>query len=603
MGVLHRHLNCTVTHEWSDSPNVRLRLSMPCIVHPPGIRYGILNAHFQFITRDGQIFSMGGTPRAPLLYHERMRMIVRTLLFVGMIGLSFLASAGAQTQPPHARIASGMLEGMRDQALPRGGVFLGIPFAAQPVGSLRWKAPQPPVSWHGIRAASQYGPACPQLPSPWLPEMLGVQKMPIDEACLYLNVWTPELHQNAKLPVFVWVHGGGNVEGDGEWPPLGQTLAEQGVVVVSFNYRLGVFGFLADRLLAAESDHHVSGNYGHLDQLAALRWVRQNIARFGGDPDQVTIGGQSSGALDVCNLMASPLSAGLFERAILQSGVCVDSVYPSSQEAEINGERLAKDLGLPPGPGALQALRAIPAARVLQAAMDAPDIDLEPVVDGWVLPQQPAIRFAERKEAGIPVLVGSNEDEVSIFASPIVGGKSWRPSTIAAYRQWLHNRFGSEADEVFAQYPARSDSEARQVFEIMDSDFDFGFGAWLLSNDVAQIGQNAFLYHFTYVGTDEFAGLGAFHSEESMFLSRKYWTSWKSRPYDKMLSDAIVGYWAQFIKTGNPNGPGLPAWPAWHLDGLCQELGQRIGSERVPRTQNFAVFQQHLTSRLQKLPR
>ncbi|MHB1023830.1 MAG: carboxylesterase/lipase family protein [Acidobacteriaceae bacterium] len=527
---------------------------------------------------------------------------MQTLFLIGAMGLGFLASAGAQTQPPRVKIASGKLQGIRVEALPRGGVFLGIPFAAQPVGTLRWKAPQPPVPWHGIRNASQYGPACPQLPSPWLPEMLGVQKMPTDEACLYLNVWTPALHPRVKLPVFVWVHGGGNVEGAGDWPPLGQTLAEQGVVVVSFNYRLGVFGFLADSLLASESTHHVSGNYGHLDQLAALRWVRQNIARFGGDPDQVTIGGQSSGALDVCNLMASPLSAGLFERAVLQSGVCVDSVYPSAQAAEINGERLAKDLGVSPGPNALQALRAIPAERILQIAAHAPDVDLEPVVDGWVLPQQPSITFAEGKEASIPVLVGSNEDEVSIFASPIVGGKSWRPRTIAAYRQWLHNRFNADANEVFAQYPARSDSEVRHAFEMMDTDFDFGFGAWLLSNDTARIGQSAFLYHFTYVGTNEFAALGAFHSEESMFLSRKYWTSWKSRPYDKILSNAIVGYWVRFIKTGNPNGPGLPVWPTWHPDGLCQELGQKIGPERVPRTQHFAVFQQHLTSRLQKLP-
>jgi para-nitrobenzyl esterase len=374
------------------------------------------------------------------------------------------------------------------------------------------------------------------------------------------------------------------------------------VVVVSFNYRLGTLGFLTSPWLASESAHHVSGNYGHLDQLAALSWVHQNVEFFGGDPDRVTIGGQSSGALDVCNLMASPLAAGLFEQAVLQSGVCVDSVYPSTQAAEVNGERLAKDLGIPPGPEALKALRAMPAERILQATNDDPDLDLEPVVDGWVLPQQPAITFAEGKEANIPVLVGSNEDEVSIFASSIVGGKSWRPNAIAEYRRWLHNRFNGDADEVFAQYPAHSDSEARRVFEEMDTDFDFGFGAWLLANDMARIGQRAFLYHFTYVGTGEFAGLGAFHSEESMFLSGKYWTSWISRPYDKVLSDAIVGYWARFIKTGNPNAPDLPAWPLWHPDGLCQELGRRIGPERFPRAQYFVVFQHYLTARLQKLP-
>lgn len=532
-----------------------------------------------------------------------MPMILRTLCLAKLLCLCILAAAGEQAKLPRVVIASGELQGLRLQELPRGGAFLGIPFAAQPVGGLRWKAPQPPPRWQGIREASGYGPACPQFPSPWLPEMSGVQQMVTDEACLSLNVWTSELQSKAKLPVFVWLHGGGNVEGAGDWPPLGQALAERGVVVVSFNYRLGALGFLASPWLASEAGRHVSGNYGQLDQLAALRWVRANIALFGGDPDRVTIGGQSSGALDVCNLMASPLAAGLFEQAVLQSGVCVDSVYPDAHAAEVNGERLANDLGIPPGPEALKALRALPPDRILQTTNDDPDLDFEPVVDGWVLPQQPAVVFAEGKEAKIPVLVGSNEDEVSIFASSIVGGKSWRPDTVAAYRQWLRNRFNSDADEVFAQYPARSDGDARRIFEEMDTDFDFGFGAWLLANDTVRIGQRAFLYHFTYVGTGEFARLGAFHSEESMFLSRKYWTSWTSRPYDKVLSEAIVGYWVRFIDTGNPNGPDLPEWPVWHLDGLCQKLGRRIGSERVLHAQHFAVFQHYLTSRLQNLPR
>ena len=532
-----------------------------------------------------------------------MPTILRMLCMVELAVFCTLASAGAQHPLPRAVISSGALEGLRLSVLPRGGAFLGIPFAAQPVGNLRWKAPQSPLPWKGTRKASAYGPACPQFPSPWLPEMAGVQQMATDEACLSLNVWTPDLHATAKLPVFVWIHGGGNVEGSADWPPLGETLAERGVVVVSLHYRLGALGFLAAPWLASESPHHVSGNYGQLDQLAALRWVQRNIASFGGDPSRVTIGGQSSGALDVCNLMASPLAAGLFDQAVLESGVCVDSVYPDAHAAEVNGLRLAKDLGIPPGPQALKALLALPAERILQAAKADPDLDLEPVIDGWVLPRQPAIVFAEGKEAHIPVLVGSTENEVSIFASPIVGGKSRRPDTVEAYRQWLERRFKNQADEVFAAYPAHADGDTRRIFEQMDTDFDFGFGAWLLANDTAQVGQRAFLYHFTYAGTGDFAALGAFHGEELMFLSRKYWMSWIARPYDKVLSDAIVGYWVRFIETGNPNGPNLPAWPAWHSDGECQELGTRIGPERVPRAQRFTVFQQYLTSRLQNLPR
>ncbi|MGA9717054.1 MAG: carboxylesterase family protein [Acidobacteriaceae bacterium] len=535
-----------------------------------------------------------------------MPTILGTRCLAQLMGLCILASAAAQIPAPRVVIANGTLEGVRLQALPQGGAFLDIPFAAQPVGNLRWKAPQPPPSWPGIRKATEYGPACPQSPSPWLPEMSGVKQMATGEACLSLNVWTPELHPKTRLPVFVWVHGGGNVEGSADWPPLGETLAERGVVVVSIHYRLGALGFLAAPWLASESPRHVSGNYGQLDQLAALRWVRQNIASFGGNPGRITIGGQSSGALDVCNLMASPLAAGLFEQAVLESGVCVDSVYPDAHAAEADGERLAKDLGIPPGPGALKALRALPAERILQATKDDPDLDLEPVVDGWMLPRQPAIVFAQGKQAHIPVLVGSTENEVSIFASPIVKGTSWRPDTVAAYRRWMDRRFKNLAGDVFTQYPAHSDGDARRVFEQMDTDFDFGFGAWLLANDTARIGQKPFLYHFTYIGSGEFQPLGAFHSEELMFLSRKYWTSWIGTPYDKALSDAIIGYWVRFIQTGNPNGsalPKLPAWPIWQPNGQCQELGRRIGPEQVPRAQRFAVFQNYLTLRLQKLPR
>ncbi len=401
----------------------------------------------------------------------------------------------------------------------------------------------------------------------------------------------------------VWVHGGGNVEGSAEWPPLGPTLAREGVVVVSLNYRLGVLGFFAYPGLPAESPHHVSGNYGQLDQVEALRWVKRNISRFGGDPNRVTIFGASSGALDICNLMASPIAAGLFQRAILQSGVCVDSVYPTSRLAETNGELLAQNLGTGSGPRSLAELRALPAERLLQAAARDERIDLEPVVDGWFFPEQPAVTFASGRQAKIPVIVGSNNDEISIFASPLVGGKSYRPKTVAEYRQWLHREFGTFAEKVLAEYPAQSDKDVPRVFRTMDTDFDFGFGARLLAIEMARIHQPAFLYHFTYVGTGEFAGLGAFHSEESMFLSKKYWTTWIRRPYDETLSNAIIGYWVQFGKAGNPNRSALPRWPAYKTKtDLCQELGERIGPEVVPRTQHFKVFQKFLATRLEKSP-
>jgi para-nitrobenzyl esterase len=525
-------------------------------------------------------------------------MRICTLLLPGIAWLAMVHGVSAPKQVPQALIDSGRLQGLNVAALPRGGAFLGIPYAAQPVGSLRWRAPQPAPSWKEVRAADHFGPACPQAPSSWLPEMLGIERMPTGEACLYLNVWTPDLHPKKRLPVLVWVHGGGNVEGSGEWPPLGITLAQQGVVVVSINYRLGALGFLALPALAAESEQGVSGNYGHLDQLEALRWVRRNIEQFGGDPGQVTIGGQSSGALDVCNLMASPLSQGLFQRAILQSGVCVDSVYPEMRAMEANGEKLAQDLGITPGPKALQALRAAPAERILHAAAS---LDFEPEIDGWVLRRQPATTFAQGGQIRVPVLVGTNANEVSIFASSLVGGHSWRPKSAVEYQNWVRQKFGSYAQTVLTEYPAGSDGDARRAYEEMDTDYNFAFGAWLLATDAARVGQRAFLYDFTYVGPGPFAELGAFHSEELMFLSRRYWTSWAITPDDQALSDAIVGYWVQFIRNGTPDRAGLAEWPAYDQP-LCQELGRRIGPQPVSHLQRFPVFQDYLNSRLHKAP-
>ncbi len=521
--------------------------------------------------------------------------------FAAVVVLSGLSLPSGAATAPQVTIDSGRVRGVRLAELPRGGAFVGIPYAAQPVGRLRWHAPEEAPRWSGVRDAVELGPACPQAPSPWLPEMLGIQKMRTDEACLYVNVWTPELRSKKKLPVLVWVHGGGNVEGSGEWPPLGPALAEQGIVVVSLNYRLGVFGSYASAGLDAESAQHVSGNYGHLDQIAALRWVQRNIAAFGGDPTKVTIAGESSGSLDVCNLMTSPPAAGLFRGAIMESGVCVDGVDPKMAEVESADARLAKDLGVAAGPGELEALRALPAERVFAAAAKDDALDFEPVVDGWVLPQQPAVVFEHGQQAKVAVVVGSNDSEVSIFASPLVGGRSYRPKTVAAYRAWLGRKFGPLADRVFAEYPAQTDEEVPLAFRAMFTDYDFGSGAWLLAKEMGKVGQDAYLYHFAYVGQGPFAELGAFHSEEEMFLSRHYWASWIARPEDAELSRAMIGYWTQFVKTGNPNGSGLAAWPAFGRGGEAQELGRHVSPEADPREEKWTVFQEYLRSRLSKL--
>jgi para-nitrobenzyl esterase len=496
------------------------------------------------------------------------------------------------------KVGSGLVRGVNLAALPTGGEFLGIPYAAQPVGKLRWRPPQPPPHWQGVRQATQWGPACMQRPSTWLPEMLGIRAMPTSEACLFVNVWTPQLHPAKKLPVLVWIHGGGNVEGSGEWPPLGPTLAHTGIVVVSLNYRLGAFGFFAYPALG-----HVSGNYGNLDQIAALRWVRRNVAAFGGDPQRVTIAGQSSGSEDVCILMASPLARGLFEGAILESGTCVDSVYPKLASEEASGERLAADLGVKAAPDALAKLRAIPADRILETAAKDENVDLEPTIDGWMLPQQPGIVFARGQQAKVAVMVGTNENEVSIFASPIVGGTAYRPKTLAAYHAWLQREFGGFAGQVFAAYPAQDDRDVPRVFTTMFSDYDFAFSAWLVARDTPQTGKPAYLYRFTYVGAGPFAGLGAFHSEELMFLSRRYWATWIHQPGDAALSRTLVACWSRFIRTGNPNGAGLPEWPAFRSsENDCQQLGSRVGPEQVPRVRKMEIFYEFLRTRIRELP-
>jgi para-nitrobenzyl esterase len=286
----------------------------------------------------------------------------------------------------------------------------------------------------------------------------------------------------------------------------------------------------------------------------------------------------------------------------MESGVCVDSLFPDLREVETSDAALAKDGGVAAGSGSLAALRALPAERILDAAADDGALDFEPAIDGWVLPRQPALTFARGQQAKVAVLVGSNESEVSIFASPLVGGHSNRPTTVAAYRAWLEKKFPLLADRVFAVYPAQMDAEVPVAFRTMFTDYDFAFGAWLLARDAAPTGKDAYLYRFTYVGRGPFAALGAFHSEELMFLSRHYWTSWIPQPDDAALSKAIIGYWTRFVKTGNPNGSGLNEWPPFRQGGQAQELGHRIAPEAIPRQEGFELFQQYLDSRLKKTP-
>ena len=508
----------------------------------------------------------------------------RSLLLVlfAMVAFAILSFAAGSCTPPIVKLSLGSVEGVE---LPEGAAFAGIPYAAPPVGDLRWRPPEPAKKWSGVRKGTRFGPVCPQLPQGWLPYIPG------QEDCLYLNIWTPHLPASAKLPVIVFFHGGSNTAGYSQFTPLGPPLARLGVVVVTANYRLGPFGFFAHPELTAESRHHSSGNYGLLDQIQVLHWVHENISHFGGDPGRVTIMGQSAGAVDVCMLMASPLATDLFRGAILQSGECQSGLNEDIRQpihyngiedtGEAAGERLASDLGVSNGPDAAQKLRLIPVDVILKAWSHDPRVHFEAIVDGWVVPEQPAKLFAERKQAPVPILIGSNADEATVFG---LGVKS-----LDQYKKYLQEDSGKFADQEFDAYPAASDSEVAARYLQLQND-SFAYAAYSMAVNVARSGQSAYLYYFTFAETGKRASLGAHHGLELNFLADWYPPDWEHSEGDKKLGEYMRGYWAQFAKTGDPNYRGAPAWPVFNprTDQLI-ELGRMVHVGTVsPRVHTLA---------------
>ena len=491
-------------------------------------------------------------------------------------GYGFIVLAFAD--PPRVRLEAGVLEGMNFGSSNEV-AFLGVPYAAPPVGKLRWKPPEPVQKWSGIRQASRFGPAAPQLRAGWLPYITW------SEDCLYLNVWTTKLSSGAKRPVIVFFHGGGNRAGYSQLTPLGPALSRLGVVVVSANYRLGPFGFFAYPALTEESVHHSSGNYGLLDQLQALRWVRENISHFGGDPDRVTVIGQSAGAVDICLLMASPLATRLFQGAILESGEAQSVLNQDirltipyngiSFSGEAAGEQFGKDLGVAPGPAALDKLRRIPAAKILDAWQNDRHINFGAIVDGWIVPEQPVTIFAEGRQINVPVLIGSNADEATVFSHSA-------PKTVDEYNVYLRQDTGKFADQEFAAYPATSDTNVPVQYLQLQNDL-FAYGAYSLVCAMTRLGQPAYLYQFTFVEKGKRARLGAYHGEELYFLSDSFPADWEREADAEKLGQAMRAYWVQFARTGNPNFGGLPEWPAYDpREDKSLELGRSIGLRPIP---------------------
>lgn len=480
----------------------------------------------------------------------------------------------ASSPAPRISLTTGVLQGIQAGATGRESAFLGIPYAAPPVGDLRWRPPRPAAAWPGTRAATRYGAACPQLPAAWLAYPSW------NEDCLYLNVWTPQLSEKARLPVIVYFHGGSNQVGYSQLNPLGPALSPLGVVIVTANYRLGPMGFLALPALTAESPQHASGNYGLLDQIAALRWVRDNIARFGGDSGRVTLMGQSSGAVDICLLMTSPLARGLFRRAIMESGDCqaaltedIHTAMPYAGLADTGegtGKRLVAKLGVGDGPDALRRLRAIPIGTILKATSGDQTLHFGAIVDGWVVPDQPARIFGSGRQARVPILAGSNAEEATVFNPG--------PATVGQYRQYLRETTGKYAAQEFAIWPVSSDSQVPQQYLLLQSD-SFAYGAWSMGRAMTRSGESAWLYRLTWAESGQRRRLGAYHGEELSFLADSFPGGWGSSDGDREFGGTLRRYWTNFAKVGDPNGVDLPDWPAYDLrTNQIEELGKQIHS-------------------------
>jgi len=461
--------------------------------------------------------------------------------------------------------------------------FKGIPYAAPPVGALRWRAPQPPAPWTGVRDASMFGSGCLSAlandPRPG----------PRSEDCLYLNVWTAAAQAGERRPVMVWIHGGGFQFGSSANPAHeGGPLAARGVVVVSFNYRLGVLGFLAHRDLDAEAP---SGNYGLQDQLAALHWVKANIAGFGGDPDNVTLFGESAGAMAVGILMASPLSRGLFHKAIAQSGAFWDGRYGPLQtfeEARERGEALARRLGT----ASVDALRAMPADDLNAAGLwsfeTSPIVTaFSPSVDGFVVPGMPAERFHRGDQMHIPLLAGWNADEGYPFAA-----QALPHATAHDFRAAAASMFGADRlDEFLALYPATTDAEAAASATTLNGDCVVGEQCWQALRLHGATG-NAAVYGYRFGYTSPYVPVAS-HVTEIPFVfgtltpQRIVGSSAPPAASDHAMSQTMMEYWVNFAARGNPNGPGLPHWPDYGDDEIVMGFETTVGARPNPDAARF----------------
>jgi para-nitrobenzyl esterase len=479
------------------------------------------------------------------------RLLIAALLAVPLA--SFGASSG-----PQVKTASGVVEGKTDGPVNE---FLGIPYAAPPVGDLRWKPPAPAAKWTDVRKATDFGSHCLQ------GNVFGDMKFRDaggSEDCLTLNVWVPSKPASAKLPVMVWIYGGGFVAGTtSEARQDGWNLAQQGVIVVSMNYRLGIFGFFVHPELVKESEHHAAGNYGLLDQTAALQWVHDNIAAFGGDPGNVTIFGESAGSFSVSAQMASPLARGLFQKAIGESGGAFYSGGLSFEPRSVREEKDAKSASEKLGVSKLSELRALPADKILEIfGKPGPEgFRFGPDVDGYFLPESAPAIFAAGKQNDVALLAGWNHDEGSFELAA-------RKPTAESMKASAQKDFGDKAEQFLKLYPTDTPEHVFRSAQDYAGDKFIAFSTWAWLEAAAKTGkQPVYRYRFDLGPPSDPKGpqMGAYHSAEIEYvfgqLDSKTDVKWS--PETRALSAQMQKYWANFAKTGDPNGPGLPKWPVY----------------------------------------
>ena len=486
------------------------------------------------------------------------------------------AQACGAVAAPRAITESGAIMGASDHGLH---IYKGVPYAAAPLGDLRWRPPAPHEPWTGTRAADGFAAACMQQGV----SMPGETPPATSEDCLYLNIWTPATSVRQQLPVIVWIHGGGYRNGSAAMPLYwGDRLARKGVIVVTIAYRLGPLGFLALPELTRESPQHSSGNYGLMDQIAALEWVQRNIAAFGGDAKRVAIAGQSSGAISVSVLMASPRAKGLFQRAIGESGGLFEPTQLAPSYLLVNAERDGEKFASSVGAASLQELRRLPAASLLGG--DNAGGITHPVIEPMVLPLSPSEAFAAALQNDVPLLVGSNAEE----ARALTDVTHTRAATFDAD---IERSFGQLPPAIIAAYPHRTDTEAPQARLDLERDLRFGWDMWAWARLQSATGhQRVYSYFFTQqppfpVGS-VYQGWGASHFAELWYVfDHLDQAPWHWTRADRKLAAQMSDYWTNFAKSGDPNGPQLPPWPAFtDTDNKVLYLGDPIRVGGVPNT-------------------